>query len=121
MEAGWKKELEQLGVNFETGLARFVGNERLFLDFLIKFPKDKSFESMVGEIQNGNCEEAFKAAHTLKGVAGNLSLDGFYKALAPLVEDLRLGELNAAKEKAEGVGNKYYELVEALNKIQEQG
>lgn len=117
MEEEWKKSLEKLGVNFETGLARFVGNEKLFLDFLKKFPKDKSFENMMSEIQNSNSQEAFKAAHTLKGVAGNLSLDGFYQVLVPMVEDLRLGQLESAKEKSQEVSKKYNELVDFLNTL----
>ena len=36
-----RKELRDVGINMETGLDRFVGNESLFIDFLKKLAQSQ--------------------------------------------------------------------------------
>ncbi len=112
-----RSELKDVGINLETGLERFVGNESLFIDFLKKFPYDSSYNKMAAELNKKSCEEAYKAAHTLKGVAGNLSLDRLYKRMIPLVEALRKGKLEEANSLYGAVKESYDEIVEALNRL----
>ncbi len=47
---------------------------------------------------NGDVEECFKAAHTLKGVAANLSFKAVCEAVVPIVEVFRNGSLDVSKE-----------------------
>ncbi|MDK2808690.1 MAG: hypothetical protein PWP24_1427 [Clostridiales bacterium] len=112
-----KMELKAAGINLETGLDRFVGDERLFLDFLKKFPEDSSFIKLSQELSKDNVQEAYKAAHTLKGVAGNLSVDSLYQTILPLVEALRKGRLREAKQYFPIVKESYEQIVDVLKKI----
>ena len=57
--------------------------------FIIKFLDDDSYSKLCLAVQNGQREEAFRAAHTLKGVCGNLSLDKLYHSASELTELLR--------------------------------
>ena len=93
MEEALKTTLKENGVNLTVGLERFLGNEALFEKFLRKFLLDSSFKEMSQSMEIGDTSEAFKAAHTLKGVAGNLSIDGVYHSVIPVMEALRLGNL----------------------------
>ena len=45
-----------------------------------------------GALASGDTAKAFEAAHTLKGVTGNMGLTPLYAALCTLVEPLRTGE-----------------------------
>ncbi|MCI8453466.1 MAG: Hpt domain-containing protein [Lachnospiraceae bacterium] len=92
MTEEFKKDLIAAGVNLETALSRFMNMEAMYLKFLLRFPADPNFESLKEAQAAGDTEAAFRAAHTLKGVAGNLGLDRFYESVAKLTEALRAGE-----------------------------
>ena len=77
-----KRELEQAGIRVDQLLERFMGNEGLAERFLKKFLNDANYGKLMESVQAGDPKGAFEAAHTLKGVAGNLSMQ-------PLMEDLR--------------------------------
>ena len=79
-------------LDYETGLHRFMEKEALFKKFLLKFTDDQSFPHLKENIEKQDCEEAFREAHTLKGVAANLALN-------ELTELLRAKKLEEAKEK----------------------
>lgn len=83
------KKLEELGVERERTLNRFMGNEKLYLEFLRKFPVDKSYEGLHKNILHKNFENAFKCAHTLKGVVANLGLGHLMQPVYALTELLR--------------------------------
>ena len=97
MEQKKKEMLMGCGVDFEDAVRRFMGNEALFEKFLGKFAEDTSFQELKACMDAGDCEGAFRAAHTLKGVAGNLSMGRLYEVIQPLVEALREGDLEKAK------------------------
>jgi HPt (histidine-containing phosphotransfer) domain-containing protein len=57
--------------------------------FLGKFLNDKSFEALCTAMEQKNVEEAFRAAHTLKGVSQNLALTKLGRSVERLTERLR--------------------------------
>lgn len=84
-----KQKLIENGADVEGTLHRFMGNEALFLRFLLKFKDDMNYAKLVESLDQGNYEEAFKYAHTLKGVSANLGLDPVCKPVSALTELLR--------------------------------
>ncbi len=88
----FREALEAYGADYDETLRRFVGNEGFYLKILGKLPQDKSLQRLGSALENGNFTDAFEAAHTLKGVAGNLGLTPLYQAVCVIVEPLRLGE-----------------------------
>lgn len=72
---------------------RFMGNEGLFKKFLFRFPNENQFSQLKQFVEENKAEEAFQAAHTLKGVVGNLSLVSVSEVLNPMVEVLRAGNI----------------------------
>ncbi len=116
MNEQFKQELIEWGVNWDDVKDRFMGNENLIEKFMLKFLNDKSFEQLTTEIGNRDVQEAFKACHTLKGVSGNLGLDGFRPPVLELTEILRAGSLEGADELYMQIKEKYEQLIEILNK-----
>lgn len=57
--------------------------------FMFKFLEDRSFETLCNEKDAGNRPEAFRAAHTLKGVCANLAFTRLLESSAKLTEELR--------------------------------
>ena len=91
MDENVKATLVEAGVNVQTALERFMGNEQLMVKFLKKFTDDTNFQKLVSAIEEKNWEEAFKAAHTMKGLCGNLSIENLQNLVSEQTEFLRAG------------------------------
>lgn len=89
MEESFKLKLKENGADVETTIKRFMGKEDIYEKFVRKFPQDQNYKMMGEHLRNRNYEEAYKCAHTLKGVSANLGFDPVYKAVSVLVEELR--------------------------------
>lgn len=74
------------GVDVQSGLQRLNDNKKLYKDLLVAFAKD--YATIVIDIKmaldNNDFEKAKKLAHTIKGIAGNLSADDIYHAARKL-------------------------------------
>ena len=73
-----KALLEQGGINVNEALERMMGNEKLLSRLLGKFLEDASCERLAQAIAVQDAQAAAEAAHTLKGVSGNLSISTVY-------------------------------------------
>ncbi len=89
MDANFKAALEEMGMDVDSTVKRFMGNEALYLKFLNKFQADQSVANIQQYIAEQNAEETFKSAHTLKGVAANLGLDPIARYASDIVELVR--------------------------------
>lgn len=89
MDEQFKRVLIENGADVEGTLHRFMGNEALFQKFLLKFKDDTNYAGLTESLDSGNYEEAFKYAHTLKGVSANLGLDPIGRPVSALTELLR--------------------------------
>ena len=82
-------ELNKLGVNTEEGLARCMGSEGLYIKLVNMVPYEEGFDKLKAAADAGDLDEAFDAAHALKGVLGNLSLTKMYEKCSEITEFLR--------------------------------
>lgn len=89
MDDKFRKQLEEGGADVETTLKRFMGNDAIYQKFLGKFPADPNYANLGTNIEAGAFEEAYKCAHALKGVVGNLGLTPIFNKVSELVEELR--------------------------------
>lgn len=78
----------ELGGSYDEALGRLM-NDRLIERFVLKFPDDPTMKTLEDAVNAGNTEGAFRAAHTLKGVAANLAFTDLSKAASALTEQLR--------------------------------
>lgn len=78
----------KLGGDYDTVFKR-LPNEKLIERFILKFLEDGSFELLKKSIENENYEEAFRAAHTLKGVCQNLGFDKLFVTSEIITNALR--------------------------------
>ena len=82
-------DLEAYGANVKEGVTRCVGNEEFYLRLVGRIKDDPSFEQLEAAIGKGDLDEAFEAAHALKGSLGNLALTLLYKPVSQMTELLR--------------------------------
>ena len=90
-----EKFYEKIGGNYADTMSRLMTEERV-LRFVRKFPADESFNALKDALARGVVEEAFRAAHTLKGVAQNLGFTALYEKASAVTEVLRGGSLEVA-------------------------
>lgn len=115
-----KQRLIENGADVEGTLHRFMGNEALFLKFLLKFKEDTNYAGLTESLDQGNYQEAFKYAHTLKGVSANLGLDPICRPVSALTELLRgkaadevdQGQVAEQREALEEAYGRFIKLIE---------
>lgn len=100
---------EAFGGNYDDAVSRLM-NESLIRKMLVRFLEDKSFGNLVKAMEEGNDGEAFRMAHTLKGVCGNLGFHRLYESSSMLTEALRGGRTPEADDCLERVSEDYREV-----------
>jgi HPt (histidine-containing phosphotransfer) domain-containing protein len=88
----FKEIFNAYGADYESTMERFMRNEGMYLRFLDMLFQDGNLQKLGNALQSGSMTEAFEAAHTLKGVTGNMGLTPLYAAVCRIVEPLRRGE-----------------------------
>lgn len=83
-----KECYEAMGADYNDVFARLRNDDRI-QRFLVKVLEDGSYDLLVKSLEERNIEEAFRAAHTIKGVCMNLSLTKLYQSAQALTEALR--------------------------------
>lgn len=78
----------KIGGNYADVRARLL-NDDLISKFIAKFPGDDTFSNLCAGIRDGNRAEAFRAAHTLKGICQNLGFEPLLASTGKLTELLR--------------------------------
>lgn len=110
---------EKTGGNYEEVLTRLM-TPQLVRKFALKFLDDNSFNALCDAFEAGNREEAFRAAHTLKGVCQNLGFGKLLASASTITELLRT-ETDTIPEEAksvlENVKNDYNITTEAIRMI----
>lgn len=106
-----------LGGNYDDAISR-LRSERLVTKFVVKFLDDDSCALLLRSMDAENYEEAFRAAHTIKGVCQNLGLTRLLDSSSRLSEALRHGYTPEADALAEQVGRDYQDTVCAIRAFQ---
>lgn len=87
----------RIGGNYGEIIQR-LGNDTRIEKVLRMLPRDESMGALRAAIEKEDCESAFRAAHTLKGIVMNLGLARMTEAIVPLTEALRSGAASAVVE-----------------------
>lgn len=104
------RALKAWGCDIAAAKERFDNDDELYLACLEIFSKDQNFTLLVEQIEKGDYTGAFDSTHSLKGVAGNLSLDPIFAKISLTVEALRGQNYELAKEL-------YPQIITAQNKL----
>lgn len=65
--------LARYGIDYAEAMERFCGNESLFARIAVKYLDDPHVDALEAAMASGDAAAAEREAHSLKGVAGNLS------------------------------------------------
>lgn len=82
---------QAIGVDYDEVQAFFRKEDRL-KRYLVQTVDDPAFPALDEAMEGGNYDEAFRAAHTIKGMSLNLLLKPLTAVAVDLVETLRGGQ-----------------------------
>lgn len=102
------------------GVLGRLTSERMVQKFVLKFLNDGSYDLLLRSMAEENWQEAFRAAHTIKGVCQNLSIDKLQSSSSRLCESLRNGYTPEADNLAEEVAADYQLTVSAIQAFQKE-
>ena len=105
-----------VGGNYSGVLSR-IRNEAMIKKFVIKYTADKTCDMLKTAFEEKDWQTAFRAAHTLKDVAQNLSFDALYEVSAVLTEELRGEKAPDNREMFDKVIAEHEKLVELAKNI----
>ena len=106
----------QLHGDYEEVKARLM-SDRLVEKFVLKFPSDPSMQQLLDAVAAGDNASAFRAVHTLKGVAANLALTELRNAASALTEQLRSGDKPADEELLRKVEDAYKLVIDSIKEF----
>lgn len=109
-------ELRSYGVNVDEGISRLGGNENLYKRLLGTFTGTISNYYVTPDFPPENCKETIEKAHTIKGIAGNLSITPVYDAYSQIVSLLRSDQTEEAKKVIKEVLNVQEEIISCIKK-----
>ena len=105
-----------LGSSIDAVLKR-IPSEQMLRKFVKMYEKDPSYDQLVEAVKASDWQTAFRAAHTLKGVAQNLGLDQLQSSASELTEALRGGKALTDFSLLDAVTNAQKNVREALSSL----
>ena len=105
-----------VGADYQDAVNRMM-MESMLRKFLAKFPTDPSFQNLEEALGNNDREEAFRAAHTIKGLCLNLGFGKLFTSSNALTEALRHEMPDHAAELFEAVKADYALTLDAVNQL----
>ena len=115
------KRLEEAGIDVASALERMMGSEELLERLLRKFLENQQYPALCAALKGGDTEQAVIAAHTLKGVCGNLSMVSLDGLFARQVDALRAGDLSLAQHLMEQITPAYVQVTAAIREHPDGG
>lgn len=113
-----KECYEAMDASYDEVIGR-LRSERMVQKFALKFLNDPSYQLLIDSMAAGNYEDAFRAAHTIKGVCQNLAFTRLMKSSSALTEALRSGATPEAPALLEQVKADYENTAAALRQLQD--
>ena len=109
-----------LNGDYDEAMGR-LRSERLVQKFVLKFLEDGSYDLLCRSMESGDVAEAFRAAHTIKGVCANMAFNALLDSSSQLTELLRAGEAGPqAQEQFQKVQADYAQTVQAIQAFREE-
>ena len=111
--------LGRAGIDYAEAMDRFGGNEDLFVRLATKYLNDPHLHALEAAMAEGDAAAGEREAHSLKGVAGNLSFTQLYDLATRITDALRSDDLAGAQALMPELKQSHEAVVEALD-IQQQ-
>ena len=114
MNARQSRALFLRSVDIEGAIRRMCGDEAVYAACLRAFLDDPSVRELNQTILTASWDDAFTAAHALKGVAGNMGFVPLMHNTGQLIVLIRRGQLSDIPRALELVNSAYRDIVDGI-------
>jgi HPt (histidine-containing phosphotransfer) domain-containing protein len=105
-------------VNIEEGIKRVMNNTKLYVKLLVKFKEDTNVKELESALAAGDLEKAQVSAHTIKGIAANLSLIELQKQTLEIETQIKSKSVNP--DQINTIKNVYNQTLTEVDKVIEK-
>jgi HPt (histidine-containing phosphotransfer) domain-containing protein len=114
-----RAELREVGLNTDDMISRFLDSEEKFLKYFKSFfgAADGVVSELNEAVNNGDLSAIERSAHALKGLSGNIGLNGVYGPAKKIVDDIRAGKTDEYRTDFEGAYAAYCAALAISKKI----
>jgi HPt (histidine-containing phosphotransfer) domain-containing protein len=84
-------------IDFDSGVKRLMNNTKLYIRLITKFRDETKLDELEAVLAAGDMVKAQGEAHTIKGVAANLSLSELFKQSLELETQIKANAVNPAQ------------------------
>ena len=109
---------EAIGGDYDEIMSRLRSEERV-KKFAGMFLKEECYNTLVEKLREQNQEEAFRAAHTLKGVCQNMSFTTLFRSSYEITEALREKDMDKANSLLGQVTEDYEKTIKGVKMLLE--
>ena len=102
-------------IDEEDGKKRVMNNGKLYARLLVKFKADTNLNDLTAFVEAEDWEKAQAAAHTIKGIAANLSLTELFKK--SLEVETQFKEKSVKQESLESLKTCFDETLKAIDEV----
>jgi len=106
---------EVVYIDFAEGVNRVMNNAKLYVKLLTKFKDGTNLNELEAAFGDGDLEKAQVQAHTVKGIAANLSLSELFKQILELENQIKARSVNPLQ--FETVKTVFAETIKEIDKV----
>ncbi|MBR1740104.1 MAG: histidine kinase [Ruminococcus sp.] len=106
--------LVSVGIDYDSGVEKFLGEAELYESLLVGFLDDNAFEDARKYIEREDWEQAGKAMHAMKSVTGTLCMNELYRSCFETIEAARAHDKAGFKRGFEKAYGEYTEIARAI-------
>lgn len=107
-------KLAAYGIDYPDAMDRMDGNASLYQKLAVKYLDNECMADLKAAMEVKDYDEAYRAAHTLKGASGNLSFKDLFEASSAASAALYQGEYEAAEKLLPDVEAAHKKVLEGL-------
>ncbi len=107
---------DEVGGDYNEIMSRLRTEDRI-RKFAGMFTRDESYKTLVQSINDGDAEEAFRAAHTMKGMCQNMAFTRLFQSSHEITEVLRGKDIDGAQKMLEKVTEDYDIVIAGIGKL----
>jgi len=105
-------------INVEEGVKRVMNNTKLYAKLLVKFKEDTNIKELEASLAAGDLGKAKGLAHTVKGIAANLSLIELQKQSIEIEAQIKSESINP--DQINVIKNVYNQTITEIDKVIEK-
>ena len=113
------EQLTALGIDFADAMDRFDENVGLYERLAMKYLNDSHFVNFVAAMEAKDFDTGYSEAHSLKGVAGNLSFKTLYEEASFISKQLFEGDYQSAEAHIPQLTEAHEKVIRALEEIRD--